>query len=159
MYGTPWTPIWVVVSPEDGVVRSSSMRSGDDAIAGLSADYRHRAVHEGLRPDIEAAIERWIAGDGDAITSVPAAQDGGEFYQEVWQAMRRVVPGQPVSYAELAAMAGRPSAIRAAGQACAKNRLAPFVPCHRIVRSDRTLGNYGYGPDLKAQLLAHEARG
>ena len=54
------------------------------------------------------------------------------------------------------AAAGSASAVRAAGQACARNKVAPFVPCHRILRSDGTLGGYAYGLPVKAALLAHE---
>jgi len=72
--------------------------------------------------------------------------------------MRQIPPGQTWSYAELAAKAGRPDASRAAGSACARNLVAPFVPCHRVVRSDGTLGGYYYGLPVKEWLLAHEGR-
>ncbi len=71
--------------------------------------------------------------------------------------MRSIPPGQTWSYARLAAEAGRPTAVRAAGSACARNLVAPFVPCHRVVRSDGSLGGYAYGLDIKRALLAHES--
>ncbi len=70
--------------------------------------------------------------------------------------MRDVEPGAPVTYAELAARADSPAASRAAGQACARNMVAPFVPCHRVVPTGGGVGGYAYGADVKERLLAHE---
>ncbi|HEV8250993.1 MAG TPA: methylated-DNA--[protein]-cysteine S-methyltransferase [Gaiellaceae bacterium] len=72
------------------------------------------------------------------------------------QTLRTVPRGEVVSYGELAALAGRPGAARAAGTFCAQNRLAPFIPCHRVVAADG-LGGYGsLGADYKRRLLALE---
>jgi methylated-DNA-[protein]-cysteine S-methyltransferase len=70
--------------------------------------------------------------------------------------MRAVPAGAVLSYAALAARAGKPRASRAAGAACAANLVAPVIPCHRIVRADGSLGGYYYGLDRKAWLLRHE---
>jgi methylated-DNA-[protein]-cysteine S-methyltransferase len=85
-------------------------------------------------------------------------QPGGTFRQAAWKAMRAVPPGEVITYAELAARAGNPGAVRAAGSACAQNRVAPIVPCHRIVRTGGGLGGYYYGLPVKEWLLAHEGR-
>jgi len=78
------------------------------------------------------------------------------FHQELARALRRVPRGEVVSYGELAALAGRPRAQRAAGTFCARNRLAIFVPCHRVVGSDG-IGSYGsLGVEYKRRLLALE---
>ena len=153
-YPTPWAMIWAVVSPVDGVVRGSSLASREDALAAASAP---AGVVEGQWPAVDDAVAAWLRGDHQALVAVPAEQAGGPFFQEVWAAMRTMPAGQPVTYGALAAMAGRPAAVRAAGTACATNKLAPFVPCHRVVRSGGDLGNYGYGADLKRTLLQHEA--
>jgi methylated-DNA-[protein]-cysteine S-methyltransferase len=68
-----------------------------------------------------------------------------------------VKPGQPVSYTAFAALAGRPAATRAAAQACARNAVALFVPCHRVLRSDGSLGGFRWGLHVKRWLLAHES--
>jgi methylated-DNA-[protein]-cysteine S-methyltransferase len=83
-------------------------------------------------------------------------QPGGEFSQSAWRAMRKVRGGSVISYAELAEKAGSPKAVRAAGSACAKNRIAIVVPCHRIVKTGGGLGNYAYGLKAKEWLLSHE---
>jgi methylated-DNA-[protein]-cysteine S-methyltransferase len=103
-----------------------------------------------------AALRDYFAGDVGALTTVAVSQPGGPFHARVWAAMREVAPGTTVSYAELAARAGAPRAVRAAGSACARNAICLFVPCHRIVRSDGSLGGYYYGLDTKRRLLEHE---
>jgi O-6-methylguanine DNA methyltransferase len=80
------------------------------------------------------------------------------FFQELAHALRQVPRGEVVSYGELAALAGRPRAQRAAGTFCARNRLAIFIPCHRVVGSDG-IGSYGsLGIEYKRRLLALEGR-
>jgi methylated-DNA-[protein]-cysteine S-methyltransferase len=90
------------------------------------------------------------------MDTLPVAQPGGAFRQAAWKVMREVPAGEVISYAELAARAGNPDAVRAAGSACATNMVAPIVPCHRIVRTGGALGGYYYGLGVKEWLLAHE---
>ena len=159
---TPAGPLALVVT-SDGTVRAAGYGPLDDLVRRHAATdpaaggvVVQRVEPSGLPAGIAAALARYADGDAGALDSVPVEQPGGAFYQEVWRAMRRVPPATTVTYTELAAMAGRPAAVRAAGTACARNLLAPFVPCHRIVRSDGTLGGYAYGLDAKRALLAHE---
>jgi methylated-DNA-[protein]-cysteine S-methyltransferase len=105
---------------------------------------------------VVSAVEAYDSGDLDALQAIPVLQPGAVFMQESWTALRSVAAGRTVSYSQLAAMAGRPAAVRAAGTACATNLVAPFVPCHRVIRSDGTLGHYGFGVTLKRTLLVHE---
>ncbi len=127
-------------------------------------------VHVGLRPatievngnssfldQAKAAVEAYYDGDLTAPGEIPVRQQAGQFHLKAWAALRTVQPGQTVTYVELAKMAGNPAAIRAAGSACAFNPAALFVPCHRVVRSDGTLGGYRYGLPIKQSLLARES--
>jgi O-6-methylguanine DNA methyltransferase len=82
---------------------------------------------------------------------------GSPVRAEVWDALRQVPPGHPISYGEMAEVIGRPRAARAVGSACGANHVAPFVPCHRVIAADGTLGGYGYGLPIKKWLLEHEA--
>jgi methylated-DNA-[protein]-cysteine S-methyltransferase len=107
---------------------------------------------------LSAAVEAYFAGDARALDDLPVSQPGGDFHQAAWKVMREVAPGETITYAELAARAGNPRAVRAAGTACARNLIAPIVPCHRIVRTDGSLGGYYYGLPTKQWLLAHERR-
>ena len=102
------------------------------------------------------ALQAYVDGDLDAPDSLPVAQAGGPFWQAAWKVMREVRPGETITYAELARRAGNDRAVRAAGSACAQNRIAPVIPCHRIVRTGGALGGYYYGLDAKQWLLAHE---
>ena len=70
--------------------------------------------------------------------------------------MRKIPAGKTMSYAELADRAGSPAAVRAAGSACARNLIAPIIPCHRVVKTGGGLGNYAYGLHFKEELLRFE---
>ena len=85
-------------------------------------------------------------------------QVSGEFRMQAWDALRAVAPGEAITYTQYAARAGRPLAVRAAAGACAMNAAALFVPCHRIVRTDGSLGGFRYGLPIKRSLLDREAR-
>jgi methylated-DNA-[protein]-cysteine S-methyltransferase len=120
-------------------------RLGDDAVS--------------VRDDLgrlSAGVAAYFAGDLHAIDDLPVSQPGGEFFQAAWKIMREVPTGQTITYAELADRAGNAKAIRAAASACARNLIAPIVPCHRIVRTGGALGGYYYGLDTKSWLLDHE---
>jgi methylated-DNA-[protein]-cysteine S-methyltransferase len=70
--------------------------------------------------------------------------------------MRKIKAGTTESYSELAYRAGSPAAVRAAGSACAKNKIALIIPCHRIVKTGGAIGAYGWGVNKKIWLLEHE---
>lgn len=91
--------------------------------------------------------------------TLPLDIRGTAFQQQVWQALRSIPAGQTVSYRELAQRIGRPTAVRAVASACAANRLALVIPCHRVISSSGATGNYRWGPERKAVLLAREAQG
>ena len=112
-----------------------------------------------LQPAIDAA-RAYFDGDLAAIDTVEVEQHGaGAFLDHAWDVLRMVTAGDVVTYREFAERAGRPAAIRAAASACGRNAAALFVPCHRIVRTDGSLGGYRYGLDVKRWLRAHEGIG
>lgn len=82
---------------------------------------------------------------------------GTAFQQRVWQALRQIAPGETVSYAELARRIGGPASHRAVAAACAANKLAVAIPCHRVVRSDGALAGYRWGIERKRELLSRES--
>ncbi len=106
--------------------------------------------------DLSAAVRRYLDGELCALDEVPVDQPGGAFRQAAWKAMRAVPVGETITYAELAARAGSPAAVRAAGSACARNLVAVVVPCHRVVRTGGGPGGYAYGLAVKDWLLRHE---
>jgi len=100
-------------------------------------------------------LAAFFAGAEDDFADVELELDEG-FYGDCERVLRAVPRGEVVTYGELAALAGRPGAARAAGTFCARNRLAPFVPCHRVVAANG-IGGYGsLGIDYKRRLLALE---
>lgn len=95
--------------------------------------------------------------DGQIPLSLPLDIRGTAFQLQVWQALRAIPVGSTASYAEVAAAIGKPNAVRAVAQACAANRLAIIVPCHRVIRRDGGLSGYRWGAERKARLLKREA--
>jgi methylated-DNA-[protein]-cysteine S-methyltransferase len=104
------------------------------------------------------ALTAYFAGELDALDALPIRSAGTAFQEHVWKVLRTIPPGETVSYAEVAAEVGKPRAVRAVGRANATNPIGIIVPCHRIIRSDGTLGGYGGGLDRKRWLLDHERR-
>lgn len=80
------------------------------------------------------------------------------FQRQVWEKLRSIPYGQTVSYGDVAKSLGKPGAVRAVGRACATNPVALVIPCHRVVREDKTLGGYRWGLDRKKKLLERERR-
>jgi methylated-DNA-[protein]-cysteine S-methyltransferase len=149
---TPAAP-WSVIFRDDNLV-ASGFRELDE-LSELLLEGEQVAPTSPTGP-IADAMTAYLAGNLQALDDVHAPQPGGEFFQSAWAAMTQIRAGETWSYAELSTKAGNPEAVRAAGTACGRNRLAPFVPCHRVVRSDGSLGGYGYGLPVKKWLLAHE---
>lgn len=152
---TPVGPLAVVV--DDGVVVASGFSPVDDQVGRLDAGQRARGtVARTDIPGVTEHVRAYAGGDLAALDRVTVRQPGGPFLQEAWRVMREIPAGSTWTYAELATKAGSPTAVRAAGSACARNMVAPFVPCHRVLRSDGSLGGYYYGLDVKQGLLTHE---
>lgn len=106
--------------------------------------------------DVATQIGEYFAGRRTEFTlRIDLARVPG-FRRAVLEAMARIPLGSTVSYAELAEAAGRPAAVRAAGTACATNPVPVVIPCHRVVRTDGRLGNYGGGVPMKRDLLRAE---
>ncbi|MDQ2138760.1 bifunctional DNA-binding transcriptional regulator/O6-methylguanine-DNA methyltransferase Ada [Alcaligenaceae bacterium B3P038] len=91
--------------------------------------------------------------------NLPLDVRGTAFQQRVWQALREIPPGRTASYTDIAQRIGQPKAVRAVAQACAANRLAVAIPCHRVVRRDGDLSGYRWGVERKRELLQREAAG
>lgn len=90
--------------------------------------------------------------------ALPLDIQGTAFQQQVWQALRDIPAGQTASYRDIAGRIGKPQAVRAVAGACAANKLAVIIPCHRVVRHDGALSGYRWGIERKRQLLEIEAR-
>lgn len=104
---------------------------------------------------LAAQVARLI-DDPAGRPDLPVDVRGTAFQQAVWAALRAIPPGETRTYGEIAAAIGKPGAVRAAGTACGDNLLAVLVPCHRVLRSDGSLGGYAYGIERKKALLDRE---
>ncbi|TCB97721.1 methylated-DNA--[protein]-cysteine S-methyltransferase [Micromonospora zingiberis] len=156
---TPAGPFTVLAGP-DGAVRAAGFTADPADLLPL--------IHPRLRGEprqrrelgrVTSAVTRYLDGDLAAIDVVPVEQHtGGTFLSHAWQVLRQVKPGDPITYTAYAGLSGRPAAVRAAAAACARNAAALFVPCHRVLRTDGSLGGYRWGLPVKEWLLAHERR-
>ena len=106
-----------------------------------------------LLADVVASVE----APGD-FAHIPLDVKGTAFQEACWAALRAIPPGETRTYAEIAAAAGNPKAVRAAGSANARNNVAVLIPCHRVVRKGGDLGGYAYGQDIKRELLERERK-
>lgn len=98
-----------------------------------------------------------VVESGDNYNDIALDVAGTDFQQAIWQELRRIPRGETRSYRELAAAIGKPKAVRAAGSANGANNVAVLIPCHRVIRSDGSLGGYAYGLGIKEKLLKKEA--
>jgi O-6-methylguanine DNA methyltransferase len=106
--------------------------------------------------DLVETITQRLKGGHD-LTDLPLDMHGSDFQHLVWSYVRTIPRGKTASYAEVAHAIGRPTSIRAVARACACNTIALAIPCHRVVRSDGSLGGYRWGEKLKKRLLAAES--
>jgi len=175
----PWGPIHVAAGPagvvavdqlvpEDLFMEWLGRRFGRSARQGSpsvpwpgSATDRARA----LLVDAVAALMAFVDGDLDALDAIPVdLSDRPAWDVAVLGAVRQLRPGQTASYGEIARRVDRPGAARAVGGAVGRNPVGLFVPCHRVIAGDGTLGGYGaawfggpaIGLEVKRQLLARE---
>jgi methylated-DNA-[protein]-cysteine S-methyltransferase len=148
----------VLLAGEDGLKRASLKPTPQEAIEDLGTDL------EGAEDDSEAfsevveCLNRYASGDMTALDEIDLDFSRvTPFFKAAWSACRSIPPGETRSYAWLAAEAGSPLAMRAAGQSMARNRFSLIIPCHRVIASDGGLGGYGGGGlGVKARLLQME---
>lgn len=149
-------PFTILVDDSQRVL-SSGWTDDQSAIIGrLTTRNRPGAISEG-ETDAAAAALAYYAGDLSAIDAVAVAQTGTALQLAGWAALRAIAPGEPLTYTSFAAQLGNPRAVRAAASICARNAPALFVPCHRVLRTDGTLGGFAWGLPVKESLLARES--
>jgi len=146
----------LVAATDKGVCRLSFGRGRDE----LERLFPNAELVEGGE-DFTALLQRVVAAVEDPASGreIPVDVRGTAFQERVWQELRKIPPGETRSYTEIAAAAGNPAAVRAAGSANGANHVPVLIPCHCVVRSDGTLGGYAYGLDIKKKLLEREKQG
>ena len=149
----------LVAATERGI---SAVYLGDrdsDLAAALRKEYPHAEIRcgSGEHSKWVRAIVRHLAGSNPRL-DLPTDVVATAFQRRVWEALRSIPLGETRTYSEVARSIGQPSAIRAVARACATNPAAIVVPCHRVVRTDGTLGGYRWGLERKKSLLEQERR-
>ena len=132
----------------------------DDAITGLWFDREpaagwQRDDDRGVLADLRDQLDAYFAGDLREF-DLPLEPAGTPWQRAVWDALQEVPYGTTLSYGELAARLGRPTASRAVGAANGRNPISVIVPCHRLIGSSGALTGYAGGLERKAWLLQHE---
>jgi methylated-DNA-[protein]-cysteine S-methyltransferase len=153
---TPDGAFTILVDDAQRVLASGWTPEAALILGRLRAADRPSGVREG-ETDAAAAALAYYGGDLSAIDAVEVSQHGTEMQHAGWEALRRIEPGHPLTYAEFAVELGSPSAVRAAASICARNAPALFVPCHRVLRTGGALGGFAWGLDVKRALLDREA--
>ena len=158
--GQCWLGAILVAATDRGIC---AVTLGDDP-AQLVSELQDRFAQAELIGG-DDRFEQWMATvigaveqcqETTAAQSLPLDLRGSAFQQRVWQALRAIPMGAPISYTELAQRIGQPAAVRAVASACAANTIAVLIPCHRVVRSDGSLSGYRWGVERKRALLARE---
>jgi AraC family transcriptional regulator of adaptative response/methylated-DNA-[protein]-cysteine methyltransferase len=144
----------MVAATDKGICRLSFEEDGE----ALRSRFPHALIEEGGAEMAELVARTVAAIEAPARAhDLPLDVRGTAFQEAVWRELSRIPPGQSLSYAALAAKAGKPGAARAAGTACGANHIAVLIPCHRARRGDGSPGGYAYGLPIKAELLRIEA--
>lgn len=117
-----------------------------------------QAMLERAGPAFNGVVESVIAiiRSNQPNAALPLDVRGTAFQHQVWKALQCIAPGSTASYSDLAKKIGMPTASRAVAQACAQNKIAVLIPCHRVVRADGELSGYRWGAERKAKLLQRE---
>ena len=178
-YETTWGTGWVSVSggllvgvelpgaaaPATAAVPAASCARALGTVEPEMAPAADQAALDAAARDA-AALERWVReleayfrGERLGWSGDDVSLDGlalGPFEQAVYRTLLSIPPAVTVSYGTVAELSGYPRAARAVGNAMAANPIPVVVPCHRVIRADGSLGNYGDDPAWKERLLAHE---
>jgi AraC family transcriptional regulator of adaptative response/methylated-DNA-[protein]-cysteine methyltransferase len=148
----------LVAATDKGI---AAIEFGDDP-EGLVKDLQDRFPAARLI-GADAAFEGWVARAVGLVEfpsqpfDLPLDVRGTAFQQRVWQALRAIPSGSTASYSDIAQRLGMPKSVRAVAGACAANRVAIAIPCHRVVRNDGALSGYRWGVERKQALLDREA--
>ena len=148
----------VLLGGENGLKRASLKPTPQEAIEDIGMDLDGAEDDPDAFTKVVECLHRYAAGDRTALDEIGLDFSGiTPFFSAAWNACRSIPAGETRSYAWLAAEAGSPLAMRAAGQAMARNRFSLIIPCHRVIASDGGLGGYGGGGlGVKARLLQME---
>lgn len=153
---SPVGPVLVAITGR-GIASVALGATAEALEAGLRAEYPRALLERDDRALARAVRAVLRAMEGRPLREeMPLDVRATAFQHQVWRELRRIPLGRTRSYGEIARRLGRPSAARAVARACASNRVAVLVPCHRVVAGDGSLGGYRWGTARKRALLEKE---
>ena len=151
----------LVAATERGVCSITLGDSDAELTRRLFAEYPNAAIDSkdtAISPPLNLWLRKVLDSlDGKSqVIELPMDVQATVFQRRVWEELRRIPFGSTRSYQEIAKAIGKPNAVRAVASACARNRLALVIPCHRVIRGDKTLGGYRWGLERKRRLIERE---
>lgn len=153
----------LVAATERGVCSVALGDSNAELIKALFAEYPNASI-DSKDTLISPSLNLWLSQVLELIAGknphadLPLDIQATAFQFQVWEELRRIPRGVTRSYQEIAAAIGRPKAVRAVASACANNHVALVIPCHRVIREDKSLGGYRWGLERKEKLLESERK-
>ena len=153
---------YMIMAATDKGVCSVQFGDDEDSLISLLSNEFPNAQLVLSAPQDTPELDNWMEALGNHISrgapkpDIPLDIRGTAFQIKVWQFLQSIKEGEVMSYAEVAEHINNPKAIRAVGTACGKNRIGVLIPCHRVLRSDGTLGGYRWGLERKRMLLDKE---
>ncbi len=151
----------LVAATERGVCAVALGDSDSELAAKLFAEYPQASI-DSKDTKISPTLNVWLSNVLDSLTGrtpridLPLDIQATAFQWRVWEELRRIPFGSTRSYQEIARAIGQPKAVRAVARACASNHAALVIPCHRVIREDKSLGGYRWGLERKRKLLENE---
>ena len=152
----------LVAATERGVCSVALGDSNSELTAKLFAEYPQASI-DSRDTKISPSLNIWLSKVLDNLNGktsridLPLDLQATAFQWRVWEELRRIPFGATRSYQEIAQAIGKPKAVRAVARACASNHAALVIPCHRVIREDKSLGGYRWGIERKQKLLARES--
>lgn len=149
----------LVATTEKGVCAVTLGDSDDELKTKLRKEFSAAEIlldEECLRPALAAVVDH--LNDMTPRIDLPLDIRATAFQRQVWEQLQKIPAGETHSYTQVAKDIGQAKAVRAVARACATNPVALVIPCHRVIREDKSLGGYRWGLDRKKKLLKREAR-
>jgi len=149
---------WTVVAATQRGICAIAFDSNKEMLPKLVAEKFPQATIREAGPEFSECIEKVVHFIENPKTTcdLPLDIQGTAFQQRVWDILRQIKPGETLSYSQVAKKLGNPKAVRAVATACAANKLAVIIPCHRVIGKNGTLTGYRWGLERKQQLLEKE---
>lgn len=154
-------PFGVIIESGSGQILASGFTSNPNELVKMVPDVELTGA-AGQEVELTSqAVDKFLhsyfsASPGNALANLDLCREGTDFQRAVWSEICKIPFASTASYKEMAHRVGKPNSHRATGSACGANRIALFIPCHRVVKTSGNAGEYRWGSELKTRLLNYE---